>query len=348
MSNLLKRCGFVLGFIASLQLPAFGSSDLQRISTRAHNLLCTGQYQSAIQTLNTGIAQHPKVAELYSARASCYSVLGKHAEALKDINRAIGLEPRNALYYGNRASLLFANGKIEQAILDYDKAIKMKPEWAPGRYYSRGNAILALKGKDSGDLLPDFNNALKISANYYSINAAMSRGDYFNSYLFRAKYHHFKVNYKAAISDYKSALSLEPKSAEALVGLGFCCLHEKNYESALSSFTRAIDIAPKTSNYAQLAFAGRAEASLALSHVDIAKVDVDRCDVAHPQTSYVSARLMNAAGDKDAALEQYPRFVAAARSMLLKNERSHNWYDIELEERIKTATSEIELNGEKK
>lgn len=347
MSNLLKICGTALGIIACLQVPALASSELQRISTRANNLLFTGQYQSAIQTLNAGIAQHPKVAELFSARASCYSSLGKHAEALKDINRAIALEPKNALYYGNRASLLFANGKVEQAILDYDKAIKMKPEWAPGRYYSRGNAILALKGKDCGNLLPDFNNALKISANYYSINPQMSRSDYFNSFLSRAKYYNFKADYKAAVSDYKSALSLEPKSAEALVGLGFCYLHEKDYDSALSSFTRAIDNAPKTSNYAQLGFAGRAEASLGLSHTAIAKVDFDKCDATHPQTNYVSARLLDAGGDKKAALEQYARFVSAARIMLSKNERLHNWYDNELEERIKVANDEIESNKDK-
>jgi len=133
-------------------------------------------------------------------------------------------------------------GRYEEAVTDFSLALQENPQSAPA-YFG-----LAVAWEDKGD----YDKAKE----YYSKAIALDPRSAFLSYevgsnkpesvyIRRAWRESAKGNYNQAVANFNLALTKNPRSAEAYVGLSSINENKRYYDRALEYISKAIEIEPK-------------------------------------------------------------------------------------------------------
>jgi protein O-mannosyl-transferase len=188
-----------------------------------------GRLTEALSDFNKALAINPKVAEALYNRGNVYLKQNNFTQALWDYNKAIELDPGYAEAYTNRGSLYEKEGYFIKALSDYNKAIEIYPPVGSSRELNR------------------WVNRLKISSVGYEL-----KGRY-NSYA-DAFYNRGcvcdRLGYLAgALSDYNTAIELNPDYADAYNNRGHIYGRQGNYIQALQDYNKAIEINPNIGGY---------------------------------------------------------------------------------------------------
>jgi tetratricopeptide (TPR) repeat protein len=211
-----------------------------------------------------------KLAEAFNDRGVAYRIKGELDRAIQDYSQAIKLNGKFAAAYNNRAVAYDRKGDYDHAIQDYDQTIKLKP--SPETYLNRGNAFL---GKNQYDhAIDDFNQALKLKPGF---GAALDNRCWARAVV---------GILKQALADCNEALRRMPGHAGTRETRGFIYLKMTNFDAAVSEFDTALQIDPK------LAFAlyGRGLAKLKnedpAGEIDLGRAKALQADIAEEYLRY--------------------------------------------------------------
>jgi tetratricopeptide (TPR) repeat protein/predicted secreted protein len=150
--------------------------------------------------LDAAVAQNPKLAEAYIARAKAYGQLEQLQRAMTDLNRALSLDPKNAVALADRARLHQAFNKPQLALRDFSASIAARPNdtetigYRAKQYEELGQTRKAID---------DYTTALKI--------APQTRW----ALVQRAVLYKKLKDYPAAISDLNQLISQGPDNIDA-------------------------------------------------------------------------------------------------------------------------------------
>ena len=226
---------------AAAQRARLSNADLcnggDRRSSESQIIGCTALIKSGVNTSKV-------LAIAYNNRGNAFSIMGQSEQAIKDYDKSIRVDPNYANPFNNRGVARQKKGEYDRAIEDFNAAIGIDPNYANAfanrgeTYQKKGDFALALKDFDEairldptsavvwnercwtraviGELktaLADCNEAMRLESSGVAAT--------FNS---RGLAYLKMGQWKLAISDYSSALRLDPKLASSRYGRGFAKL----------------------------------------------------------------------------------------------------------------------------
>lgn len=159
-----------------------------------------GEYEQAAENYSRVIELQPDFALVYVARAVAYEQINDHSHALEDSNRAIELGTTDDYVYFNRGMAYLGLNNFEQAIADFTYWIDLNPKTYAVAYFYRSRAYYAVSNLHS--TVADLDIFIELQPDSASVLAD------------RAYIHRLLGNYDNAISDYSSAIELEPEGIE--------------------------------------------------------------------------------------------------------------------------------------
>ncbi len=156
-----------------------------------------GEFEQALEVLDTGLEHHPKSAVLYAVRGALYLQLGKNQAAIKDLTKSLEIK-EDPDVYTNRALAEKAFGDREAALKDLNRALKLNPHHLAA-LFNRGTLYLEMGNYQ--DAIQDFTKAIELDPK--------APGPYFN----RAVAYHQLGDDDEAIADLKTFIQLAPKES---------------------------------------------------------------------------------------------------------------------------------------
>lgn len=237
----MKMNSQVLVFIVLMAAASVFAQDAGKaaeIYNQGLQLQERGDLANALLAYDKAVSLNPKFADAYNNRANIKLSRGDIDGALADLSAVIAIDPKHPLSYYNRGNIYLQKGGNDEAIADFTKAIEILSagtrdyDWEAHAmsYNNRGNALQA-KG-DAKAALADYNSALKIKPTTHE--ALVNRG--------AAK--HVLEDYAGAIEDYTKALEARPKSI--LIYLNRASSYEEtDKNAAIADYTTVITLDPK-------------------------------------------------------------------------------------------------------
>ncbi len=189
------------------------------------------RYQEALPYLRKALELDPTYAEAYMNLALVYGSLGSVEQEIKALKRAIALHPYSAESYNNLANAFVKIGELEKAEKALTIALKIKPHYGKA-LYGMGNIALKLNNPEKS---------------WHFFKACCIEGDFDNE-------HGFLAYGKASITlskledaqyAYQKALTCNPQSHPAKVGLANTYLLAKKYTQAEQAYTVLIRESPQ-------------------------------------------------------------------------------------------------------
>jgi tetratricopeptide (TPR) repeat protein len=104
-----------------------GALEKNILRLKAYSYQRTNDYEKAMESWTTLLAQNQKNAEAFAERGVCKLHLG-YKSVLDDFNTAVELEPENAYRYACRAFVKDKVGDLDGALIDYNTSLKLDPE----------------------------------------------------------------------------------------------------------------------------------------------------------------------------------------------------------------------------
>lgn len=184
-----------------------------------------------IECCNKAIAIDPNIAVAYSERASGYMMQRQLDKALADLDKAISIDPNNSAFHATRGWIYCHQKRYHEAIAACTKSISMYDGYSPA-YISRARAHNALGNYWSA--IADCTKAIELYPNedsrYYSVRGY--------AFLQEGKY-------PEAISDFNTALKIEPDNLSALIYRGQALIDYGDNRAAVSTLNEAIRLDPE-------------------------------------------------------------------------------------------------------
>ena len=193
-----------------------------------------GLYKSAILDYDTAIWFNSGYVDVYIKRGTAKAQLDQHTAAISDFETAIQLKPDSVEAYIDIGTVDVKRGLHYSAIYMYNRAIQLKPDYVDA-YTGRGTAQY-----EHGQMLQELGK-----------HVPKLRQDALEKY-------------DAAISDFDTAIQLEPDYAGAYIGRGTVKVKLGKYNTAISDFDTAIQLDPYSAKAAG-AYIGRGVAKFKLS-----------------------------------------------------------------------------------
>lgn len=194
--------------------------------------LLHGNYAAAITDLTKAIALQQDLASAYSDRCLAYLNLADYHHAIADCDQALHFSPHSVEAYMNRGLAYYRLGNYDQAIADNNHVIALQPHDFRA-YYNRGIAY-ASRGNHQ-QAISDYNLALMNAPQ----TATFRLADIYNDRglaLFESS------DLTAAIRDFSTAISLNPRDYRAYYNRGCVCGRNGDKSHAISDFTASIKL----------------------------------------------------------------------------------------------------------
>ncbi len=250
---------FFLAVLISTIFIACSGSDKKKKDTE----IVSDTTSAELLLLNKQIAADPGNADLYNKRAKYYSENLLFEEALTDISKAMNIDSSKAEYFLTLSDIYFGTGKIKNCQAAIQKSINLDPEYTDALlkmgelnlyfkeyaktldYLNKALAINKINAKAyfmKGMTYKEMGDTAKAVSNFQT--AVEQDGDYYHAYIQLGLIFSTRHN-KLAEDYYNNALKLNPKSIEALYGLGMYYQEIAEYNSAIAAYDSIISINPK-------------------------------------------------------------------------------------------------------
>lgn len=239
----MKHLLILIIFLARINSYSQSAQDYLKSGSTKFN---AEDYKGAIQDFNKAIELDPKNDKAYCARGHSKSMLQDDRGAIQDYTKAVGFNPKYSDAYYERGR---SKGRLEDyngAIQDYTKTIELNPKHADAYFY-RGSAKSLLSYKtnvnDLEGICLDFSKAGELgNADAYESIRVICSGvedeEWYNQAQDKVK----SKDYKGAIQDYTTAISLYPKNAKAFYRRGLCKSLLDDKEGACLDWKKAIEL----------------------------------------------------------------------------------------------------------
>ncbi|MDR3612726.1 MAG: tetratricopeptide repeat protein [Candidatus Obscuribacterales bacterium] len=220
------------------------------------------QFDKAMKDLDKAIKLNPKNPAAYVARAKTYLAQKNFDLAFADFNRALTLSPGDAAVLTQRGASLGDAGQFEQALNSFSQAIKINKNYAEA--YKQRARILTLQHKYPEALadVAQLGKMSKLDADYYrqlgdifslqgadakaleSYTASISKSPNSASLESRAGLYAKKNDFKTALADISTALTLNSTDSNLYVQKAIYEDKLGDSMSANSDFTKAVTLYP--------------------------------------------------------------------------------------------------------
>ena len=193
------------------------------------NLYNQGQFQQALERVQTLVQQFSTSAILFNIQGAVLQGLGQIDRSIDAYKKAIAIKPDDADAYYNIGVTLQDQGKLEEAIEAYNNALAIKPDDADA-YYNMGVTL-----KDQGKLeeaIEAYNKTLAIKPDFAEAynnmgNALRDQG-----------------KLEEAIKAYNKTLAIKPDFAEAYNNMGNALRDQGKLEEAIKAYNKTLAIKP--------------------------------------------------------------------------------------------------------
>ena len=184
----------LVGF--GIYLKSTSSQDGRKALNDGEQMLKTGRYAEAIQSLDRAIAADGRVANAYLFRARANVALVQPEAAVADFSKVIQLQPSSTDAFVERAAVHLRTNDYPVVIADCGEAIRLNPKLTYA-YTLRGMAF-----REMGNLpksLEDFNQAVELAPGL-------------DTYFQRATTYQSMGDHPKALADLDEVVSLFPTS----------------------------------------------------------------------------------------------------------------------------------------
>jgi tetratricopeptide (TPR) repeat protein len=177
----------------------------------AHNNLgiiieSRGETLDAVEHYRQAIVINPDFAEAYNNLGVLRERQEEFEEAIACYRKAVDLKPTYAQALNNMGKALTAQGRAREALGYYERAIQAQPNYAEA-FFNLGNAYRGLELTDES--ISCYRNALRLNPRY--THALVNLGNRLREQAILSP----RRDFTAAMHCYDSALSVDPKFAEA-------------------------------------------------------------------------------------------------------------------------------------
>ena len=195
---------------------------------KAKNKMEKEKYHEVISLCDEALKLNKDLPEAYDFRGNAKYELGEYVDALDDFDELIKREPEDDEHYYDRSWAYCNINKYEEAIVDISKALEIAPKNSL-YYYDKGRfEYWADRYKES---VTDLTKGIEIRP---TESKYIARG---NSYM------EMEEN-ELALSDFNSALEIEPESGRAYCRRGILFRRLERLEDAEKDFKKAIELCP--------------------------------------------------------------------------------------------------------
>ncbi len=262
-------------------------------------------YRQAIQDYNKALSLKPTYATAYLNRAFAYNALGKQQQAIKDFSKAIEIDDKSARAYSGRGYVYAELGNYRQAIDDYDRSIALNIGEARPPERVSWQEVMA----DPEFQAQPLEVKQRVAKNYFSRDLSTLAG----AYILRGTAFRELGNYQKAITDYNTAIEMNPNDALYYYNRGDTHLKFDNYQLAIKDFDKAIEMASKAKFYTMRGFA-----YFKLSNYQQAITDYDKAIQIEPANT--AAYLFRAEaylglGNYQQAIRDYDKAITEAKTV---------------------------------
>lgn len=211
--------------------------------------IAQGKYDLAIEQFNKAIVIDNQYVDAFNNRGFAEYESDKIGAALEDFNIAIQLNPDYVNAYNNRGLLRARIGDYENAVIDFTQAM-MIDSFNPKYYEHRRDVYLKQSAFDKA-LLDDKKIAWLVE--YHQLTADIAASKNPAAKLTQRAVHYMNVSkLDKALDDLDRALTLDPKSINALVTRANVHLQQKKIDLAMADAEACLAIAEKDDAYSVL------------------------------------------------------------------------------------------------
>lgn len=222
----------------------------------------TSNLVDEITLINKKLVDDPNNAALYHDRSIIYLNRGIYDKSMNDVLRALSIDSLNPEYLYSKGDVFFAQMRFDEATTAFAKCLKQEPGHINANLKM---AKILMYLRQYKDAIKHIDLALKTDINlaegYFlkgvlfqyagdSTKAASSfqtaleqKTDYYDAYVTLGLLYASRKD-SLAVQYYNSALSLRPKSQEALYNLAMYYQESGKFDKAFATYNKLLDINP--------------------------------------------------------------------------------------------------------
>lgn len=226
----------------------------------------------------------------------------QYGKAINDFSKAITIDNAEDIFYYHRGLAYLINMQFTLAYQDFSQATLLEPENV--RYLeAKATTDLFIKNRATADIIADYDKAISLSANDYSL------------YNNRGKAYATIQEYDKAIADYTMAIKANPASFQAYTNRAESYIYLHQYDLAKKDLDSALAISPKDA----VAYYTLGLLYKELKQFDLAIENFNKAlyiDAKYPDPYYAKAQIYGQyteAGQRLLAINNYQLFIEAAR-----------------------------------
>ena len=180
-----------------------------------------GLYQEAVENFDRAIVLDPELAAAYSERGWALAAMGDYSGAVLDYGKSIEMGVSTSAIYTNQGTAYYELGQLVEAKESFEKALVLDEAFLPAQY-----ALLQVLYADGNHPEVQKLAGTIISQNAGTLNVYLIRGDSLLA----------SGDVSGAVTDFSTAVDIDPDSVPALLRYASGLYTLGNYEEALKAY----------------------------------------------------------------------------------------------------------------
>jgi tetratricopeptide (TPR) repeat protein len=210
--------------------PSYGPARVALVAIQVRR----GQNDEALKELDKLAAEMPNNADVQLQRGRILLRKADYTGAAEALEKAVTLVPGNAEAQAMYGTALQYTGRRPDALSAYTKAVQLDAKNV--QYKVTYGLLLGLANREA--------EGIKILQEVVATPGYKDSAGYVNlGWLYR---NIEPPRSEESVTAYRKALELNPKEAQAALGMGWAYSYLKRYDESIASFNKAIELEPKT------------------------------------------------------------------------------------------------------